>query len=565
VEFWYSFPKFSDMNSSTTSDLSNDQTHQAFFDQVDQINERAYGFLRHEQLEEARKLAAEAYTLSTSRPSDQAHYVRGIAASLTVTGNIELKSGAYEKALNLFLQGLKYLDQTDYPTFRALIYDGLSWIYYNNGDFSAARSYNQRALEICETEDLPIVLSQVLSTSGAIHYEFNEFEDAVNDIERCIPIINKQNNLSSEAIAYNNLALLFLSMNKLSEAEAASQSSLKLIRMEHYPTRETHILDTLGMIEQQQGRLEQACEYFKHSIEVIQAFDDTPLSIEPHMHLGRVLFEMGSLQAAIDHLLFALKVATEHNIFRFIYTCHEQLSACYEQSGNLQAALDHHRLFHQTKEKIFNQEAIRRATNLTNIHKIETAQKDAEILRLRNSLLIQEIEQAKLRHSELEYQAATDSLTGLFNRRHFMEISNDVFASARANLLPLSIILLDIDHFKLVNDKFGHLTGDKVLVKLSEVLNTSFRLGDLCCRYGGEEFVVLLPNTDLETGLAIAERVLRHISEMQLSSGTDFFNITISAGVASREKRETNLMSLLDRADKALYQAKTMGRNRVMS
>lgn len=267
-----------------------------------------------------------------------------------------------------------------------------------------------------------------------------------------------------------------------------------------------------------------------------------------------------------QYLHQALEVSQRHDGFRYMYACHEQLADYYERLGDYPKALEHFRQFHILKEKIFNQDAMRRMLNILSMHKITSAQKDAEILRLNNSLLVQELEQGKQRHVELEYQAATDPLTGLFNRRYFMQAGLALLTSALSNNLPLVLIMLDVDFFKKVNDLYGHLIGDKALIQISSVLNSSIRVGDLCCRYGGEEFVILLPNTDLETGQAIAMRIWQQVSNALISiSESETFQITISAGVTRLRPDDTGLASLIDRADQALLRAKASGRNRVLS
>jgi len=160
---------------------------------------------------------------------------------------------------------------------------------------------------------------------------------------------------------------------------------------------------------------------------------------------------------------------------------------------------------------------------------------------------------------EYEKQASIDSLTGLYNRSKFGELFNLSYKNMLSREAPLSIIMLDIDHFKSVNDIHGHNNGDKVLVALSRVLSTTLRNIDIICRWGGEEFVALLPTADLQQVQLIAEK-LRHSIEQLNFSFLD--NITASLGV-SEVRRGESMLEAIERADKALYLAKSSGRNRV--
>jgi diguanylate cyclase (GGDEF)-like protein len=166
-------------------------------------------------------------------------------------------------------------------------------------------------------------------------------------------------------------------------------------------------------------------------------------------------------------------------------------------------------------------------------------------------------------HSEVQKQAITDTLTGLYNRRGFFELSQREIDRVRRFGHPLSAIMLDIDHFKLVNDTYTHAVGDEVLRLLAERLRNSLREVDILGRYGGEEFVILLPETDLFGACTIAERLRKSVEETGLTTSTGPISITVSLGVTRATPSTTDLSELLNQADIALYAAKQAGRNRV--
>jgi diguanylate cyclase (GGDEF)-like protein len=155
-----------------------------------------------------------------------------------------------------------------------------------------------------------------------------------------------------------------------------------------------------------------------------------------------------------------------------------------------------------------------------------------------------------------ERAAIIDPLTGLYNRRHF-------FSEASRDLVRVSVIILDVDHFKSINDQFGHSVGDQVLREISERLRASIRPDDIACRYGGEEFAILLPNADLLTSATVGERLRSRIESEPFEAGTHSLRVTASVGVASVDEKSSGIESLVDRADRALYEAKNGGRNRV--
>lgn len=160
--------------------------------------------------------------------------------------------------------------------------------------------------------------------------------------------------------------------------------------------------------------------------------------------------------------------------------------------------------------------------------------------------------------------ATTDPLTGVFNRRTFIELADQELARSRRSGTPLSLMILDLDHFKRVNDTYGHLAGDQVLIAFTRLIKDCVRRGDLVVRYGGEEFCVLLPGTTLAASTALAERIRTACAANALTERS--FKVTVSIGVtAYAGDTGTTLADLLARADEALYLAKDEGRNRVIA
>jgi diguanylate cyclase (GGDEF)-like protein len=166
---------------------------------------------------------------------------------------------------------------------------------------------------------------------------------------------------------------------------------------------------------------------------------------------------------------------------------------------------------------------------------------------------------------ELEKLATTDPLTGVYNRRQLFKIGEQELQRSQRHNRPLSILMLDIDHFKKINDLYGHSVGDQALIFLTETIIKSLRTSDFFGRFGGEEFVVILPETTLTEALDIAERLRRHIAEISFLSSGQFISLTVSIGVANFETSSANFDYLLHKADQALYEAKHQGRNRVVT
>ncbi|WP_151637108.1 sensor domain-containing diguanylate cyclase [Noviherbaspirillum aerium] len=165
---------------------------------------------------------------------------------------------------------------------------------------------------------------------------------------------------------------------------------------------------------------------------------------------------------------------------------------------------------------------------------------------------------------ELRLAAITDPLTGAYNRRFFFESMPRMVSAARRHHFPLSVITIDVDHFKRINDTHGHATGDKVLLMLTSTCRDSLRQADIFARFGGEEFVMALPNTIPEVAVQVAERLRKTVSELTIDTVDGPLAVSISGGVSQYRESEADMTETLRRADLALYEAKNQGRNRIV-
>ena len=173
--------------------------------------------------------------------------------------------------------------------------------------------------------------------------------------------------------------------------------------------------------------------------------------------------------------------------------------------------------------------------------------------------------QSKLNHAleELAKANRIDGLTQIFNRKHWEECLDKEFSRARRYDHGLALIMFDLDHFKLLNDTYGHQCGDKVLIETAHLVQSLLRLCDLFGRYGGEEFAAILPETNLEGAIDVAERIRRKLADFVINFQGENIRISASVGVATINTNDKRYEDLISNADIALYEAKTSGRNKV--
>jgi len=255
------------------------------------------------------------------------------------------------------------------------------------------------------------------------------------------------------------------------------------------------------------------------------------------------------IQEAIKHeTLVYNKIAPTNGFYTYgeFYSCSNN-KELLNQSMSLLALSESSTI--NTKKITFN----------TELSKISTIRALSHLI----SVSTQEIDHIQ---KELKILASTDPLTKLYNRRYFSDISANIFNLLKRDQKPLSIIMLDIDKFKKINDIYGHKVGDLVLVKLSELLTKSLRISDIICRYGGEEFVVLLPQIDLQGAAIVAENIRKIVEIFSVEVKQSTIKFTISLGVSEVNfEIEQSVEQPINRADDAMYAAKNSGGNRVVT
>ncbi len=258
------------------------------------------------------------------------------------------------------------------------------------------------------------------------------------------------------------------------------------------------------------------------------------------------------------------------------------LADLHEQLGNAQAALRHLRVWqtlHVQRAQRASQARFQAASLQTELLRIRR-ERDAIDARRRaserakaqleaiNRQLAHKVREVQALQTELKQQALRDFLTGLYNRRHLNEVLPALFALARRAGAPLAVALIDLDHFKAVNDRYGHGAGDRLLAAFGRLLARRIRGSDVACRYGGEEFCLLMPHTDADAAAQKVRALLKHWRAFVLAAdgddGSTIMGCTFSAGVTDTRRAPDSIEALLKAADDAVLEAKRLGRDRVV-
>jgi diguanylate cyclase (GGDEF)-like protein/PAS domain S-box-containing protein len=202
-----------------------------------------------------------------------------------------------------------------------------------------------------------------------------------------------------------------------------------------------------------------------------------------------------------------------------------------------------------------------RGVHLAAIRDISARLATENALRDANSRLMQQLAEIEALQVTLKEQAMRDPLTGLYNRRFFEEACANELARAQREGYPVALAMFDVDHFKAVNDTYGHAAGDEVLIAMARLLRDHARVSDVACRYGGEEFMLLLPHIALEDARARVEQLRQECADSAIAFGSFRMSVTVSIGLAAYPAHGLTARELIGRADEALYRAKNLGRN----
>ncbi len=279
----------------------------------------------------------------------------------------------------------------------------------------------------------------------------------------------------------------------------------------------------------------------------------------PGMEIIESLFNEFLKSEAVDERINVVSELISKNIGSVHSAIHSASETAKHYSGSL------HKATKELDDGISSEDLKILAKSL--LEKTRNMQETNQALEKRLDEAGEEVQGLKQTLEEVQRQSMTDSLTKVYNRKFFDQTIDKKIAESRETGENMCLVMTDIDHFKNFNDTFGHQTGDQVLRLVAMTLKSNTKGRDLVCRYGGEEFVIILPNTTLEGAVIISDKIRKAIQAKELlkrSTNEKLGRITASFGVAQLSEKDT-ATTLIERADTALYSAKRNGRNRVLA
>ncbi len=485
-----------------------------------------------------------------------------LADSLFLRGRACLQLGQYADSLGYLIQAQPIYEDLQDDQGLMWLYNEVGRLYYFLSDYATALEYYQKTLEMAHRVGNLNRQAASMHNIGLVYTSTGDPVTAREKMLQGLEIARTAQDAWVEAFVLGGLAEASFHLKEFPNALAYGQQSLALARATPLPGLISGILIALSWSHFELGEPEKARHCLDEVLELAGQSGDARGRAEAQRALGEQFNRVGRYLEGRELLGQALDASLILGEKALTGNCHLALIESCKQLGDYPAALAHSEEYHRIDKEIFNERSDLRLRAFQAIHQVEAARREAELVQLRNVTLQQEIEERKNAQKALEHLASYDPLTGLFNRRAFFTQAQPLFAALMARQLPVSVIMLDADYFKRINDQYGHQTGDRALASLAAAIQAVVREGDLVCRYGGEEFVLMLPETDQNDALKAAERLRGSVQDTPLPAGTALIHITISLGVATTGPTgENSLDRLLTLADQALYQAKNSGRN----
>ncbi|MFW5785945.1 MAG: diguanylate cyclase [bacterium] len=442
------------------------------------------------------------------------------------------------------------------------------------GELETAVQHLQRSYELHRSAESPR-MATVLNNIGNTYLIMEDAERALAYFRRAVEEARDYPDQSTdlrrvEGTALGNVGRALTALGRPDEAVPVLQESIALFDSLGMETLRVHGLVKLAAALEAAGDDEEAEDLYREALTSAEERNDESWVYELHGSMATLLMKLGRRDEAEPHLRRAINDAPDAaSVFEVPYW-RRQYSELIEERGDTGGALEEMRRAFRDLEEVAKQRSEKQLYQAMGRLELQRTEHEKELYRLKNEELAAALSEVEALRDELEQRNAElaelvvrDPLTALYNRRWFVSRLETELERSRRYGHTLSVVLLDIDHFKVVNDTYGHAAGDRVLVVVSELLTRHTRSSDEVARYGGEEFALIMPETALPEAATVCEKLRSVIESTDWRAHEVEAAVTASIGVAEVTADDSS-NALIDRADRRLYLAKQRGRNRVV-
>ena len=486
--------------------------------------------------------------LALARKHDDA---RLLAQSLIHRGSLRSLLGQQAAALTDFLEAQRIYTTAGLRKEAEAGLGDIAAAYRRMGEHAKALEYLQQSVAFAERQGDPGLLSVALLQMGFLHEDLGQHDEALAILRRAVDVAGNHGLEYDVAAGHLAMASALIRRGDFAAAESALTTARNGFEQVGDRSNEAMLQLLEGMVLAGRGEDDQALDHYNRAA---QAFESDPnLRYQVDLYAARALSQeaLGNYRAAMDDL--KLERTGRRKLNDDART--QQSLLLQYQFDTARRDLENARLQADQKSQRQRLKMVERANRWQFVALVSTALLVVGLLvlfmrQLRNTRQINKL-------------ALTDALTGVANRRHVEVAAEQAVEHARTQNEPLAVLTFDLDWFKRINDGHGHAGGDQVLVRVARACESVLRQKDLLGRMGGEEFIVLLPNTSSDAALLVAERLRDSVHRLDLADIAEDLRVTISLGLSMLRAQDDGVHDVIDRADSALYRAKEAGRNRV--
>lgn len=451
--------------------------------------------------------------------------------------------GQSAEAFAYMYQALRESSAVRNHGFDVVLYCNLAHELYHLGDYDGALSYLEEGIERCTRLNNARLLSVLLVNRVVCLTDLDRPQEAMPDVRRLLDLPADETGRGSKDAGFETMAIAALRTGDAALGSELVERAKQALDKEPIPDKRIELVVATAEALRAHGKLSEAAMHMEQALPLPAEGLSLRVQCLFFQTLADLTEQLGNAALALQYLRAWQQLHIER--------AHRASQARY-QAASLQTELL--RLQHQRDEI----DARRRST--------ERAKVELEAI---NQELSHKVNEVQSLQAELKQQAVRDFLTGLFNRRHLNDVLPSMLALAERHNEPLAVVLIDLDHFKTVNDRHGHVTGDLLLAAFGDLLTRRIRKSDVACRYGGEEFCLVMPRTDAQTARRKIETLLKVWRNMvfKVDGGPGPVSVsgnTFSAGVADSRLAPGSMEVLLQAADHCVLQAKRLGRDRAI-
>ena len=548
------------LGADSLSNNSIDETQTSLQAEINDLNNTAWQ-LRDRNVLDARSKIKEVENLLDKLAKQNTPYYQGQAQYLKVSAFLTFRQREFEEALTKAFGALRLYTQLGVTDELAKIFSIIAIIYIELGDFVNAYTYLIKQLNFAEEFDDTLTAACAAHDIGLLYdVHTDDTTLALSYFEKAQEQFQKLDKPWGVCISKVSKSALYTKIGLYDTALSLAKDALDFGIQNEHDTAKCYAYCRLGCAHAALNNRTEAISYLNQALILSRQLSFDEISAEALYTKAQLFLSSNETETArelFEESIKASKTVHENGIFR---KCYVGISESYKLDGDLQMALDAFESYIIADAQEQHGENKRKLRNIELIKTMEALRQDAEVTKTQNIALVEKVDELNKLQQELYHLSTRDALTNLYNRRYATEQINIIFSRAQRHDFPLSVALLDLDHFKSINDTHSHLVGDSVLQTVAKILDDSTREIDIAARYGGEEFLLIFPDTDIDGAILVCERIRMKIESHNWESIASNLEVTTSIGIATGTDTGS-AEGLIAHADKLLYVSKNSGRN----